>query len=119
VLISPFDKGVSFAGYRERWSAMLPFEKCLFYWAEVNAFALRLEERFAGPWLQLRYEDLFHADGAAKLLAFLGQPASAGFLTARTEREDRLHFLSESSCDPRLLDRHPEMVALAHRLGYT
>jgi hypothetical protein len=118
VLISPFDEGVSFAGYRERWSALLPFEKCLLYWAEVNAFALRLEEHFAGPWLRFRYEDLFHADGAVKLLTFLGQPASAGFLAARTEREDRLRFLSESSCDPRLLDRHPKINALASRLGY-
>jgi hypothetical protein len=118
VLISPFDEGVSFAGYRERWFAMLPFEKCLLYWAEVNAFALRLEERFAGPWLRLRYEDLFHADGAAKLLTFLGQPVLAGFLAARTEHEDRLRFLSESSCDPRLLDSHPEITALANCLGY-
>lgn len=117
-LISPFDEGATLAGYRERWSALLPFEKCLLYWAEVNAFALRLEERFAGPWLRLRYEDLFYADGAANLLSFLGHPVNAGFLAARTERDDRLRFFPESSCDPRLLGHHPEIAALAHRLGY-
>src|SRR5262249_42648763 len=34
VLLSPFDEGVQFSQYRERWSSMSPYEKALYYWLE-------------------------------------------------------------------------------------
>lgn len=66
ILISPFDAGATFSEYRDRWPDLLPFEKCLVYWAEVQAFALRFEQEFRGPWLRLRYEDLFGQEGTPK-----------------------------------------------------
>jgi hypothetical protein len=118
ILISPFDAGVSFPEYRDRWPAMLPFEKCLLYWAEVNAFALRLEQRRPAPWLRLPYEDLFAEAGAEELIEFLDLPPRPGFLAARATREDAWRSLPESTCDPALLERHPEIIALAEKLGY-
>src|ERR1700677_2734126 len=41
--ITPFMPGVSFPEYRDRWPAMTPFERCLYYWMEVNTFGVRLE----------------------------------------------------------------------------
>jgi hypothetical protein len=34
---------VLFPGYRELWRTLAPYEKALYYWAEVNAFGLRLQ----------------------------------------------------------------------------
>src|SRR5262249_56593717 len=72
VLLSPFDEGVGFSAYRERWSALTPYEKALFYWAEVNAFGLRLERRAGVPWLRVRFEDLLCGDALPRLLHFAG-----------------------------------------------
>lgn len=118
VLISPVDEGTSFSEYRDRWPSLLPFEKCLFYWAEVNAFALRFEQEFSGRWLRLRYEELFAAQGAATLLEFLNLPVKAEFLDARHTPEDQYRHHRESPCDPKLLERHPQIIHLAKTLGY-
>lgn len=118
VLISPLDVGCQFTEYREKWPGLLPFEKCLVYWAEVNAFALQMERNFSGRWLRLHYEELFSALAATRLLEFLGLPAEQGFLDARAIREDQFRSLPESTCEPSLLQGHPQILALAKTLGY-
>lgn len=117
-LLSPFDEGSAFGEYRERWASMLPYEKCLIYWAEVNALGLRLEGRFPGAWLRLRYEDLFRGDGAARLLEFLGMETDPGFLSAREIREDQHRWEPESLCDERLIENHPRVREIARVFDY-
>jgi hypothetical protein len=118
VLISPFDDGVAFSEYRERWQSLLPFEKCLVYWAEVQTFALRLHEVFRGPWMTLRYEDFFGGGEPAALLRFLALPEDPAFAEARSVRVDMPRPIPESPCEPRLLEKHPRIVDLARALGY-
>jgi hypothetical protein len=115
VLLSPFDAGVQFPAFRERWPSMSPYEKALFYWAEVNALGLRLEREAGVPWLRVRFEDIVRGDALARLVEFAGgdpaAPVSRGVV-------DKFVYLTECWADPRLIERHPEVVALARELGY-
>lgn len=114
VLLSPFDEGTHFTDYRDRWDSLTPYEKCLYYWAEVNAFGLRLQERTATPWLLLRFEDL--ADGQVqRLFDFAGTTANANAVRGA---RDKFHYLASVWSDPGLIEQHPVVMDLARRIGY-
>lgn len=119
VLLSAFDDGVSFPEYRERWPSLHPFEKCLFYWAEVNALGVRLEGETSSPWLRVRYEDLFGGGGAAAILDFLGLPTRAGLMEHRAAIVDKYRFMAPIGVpDMDLHAAHPAIARLAAALGY-
>jgi len=118
VLLSPFDDGAAFPEYRPRWPTLSPFEKCLYYWAEVHAFGLAQETRLGVPWLRISSEDLFDGVALERLLAFLELPRRQPIFDARARRVDRYRFLSTSPADPAALASHPRILAVADRLGY-
>lgn len=118
VLLSPFDEGVRFPAYRGCWPGLTPFEKCLYYWLEVNALALALQGESGLPWLRLRFEDLFAAEGLERLLDFLGLPSDARLEALRGQRIDRYHGMLAASEPLAALAQHPEVIGLAHALGY-
>ena len=119
-LLQPTDGGVSFPEYRATWPALTPLEKCLFYWAEVNAFGLRLERATPAPWLRLPYEELFdlRSDALARLLQFLGWPAETIGRIDRGERVDQFRYHLPQWPDPELVARHPAVGSVAAALGY-
>jgi hypothetical protein len=117
-LLTPFDDGIQFGEYRSRWDTLAPFEKCLYYWAEVNAFALALQSRLDVPWLRLRYEDLFHADGLDRLLEFLQLPPRQAILDRRREVIDAHRSILPTREHWRVVRDHPRAVAIAQALGY-
>jgi hypothetical protein len=116
VLLSPFDEGVQFPEYRERWSSMSPFEKALYYWLEVNAFG-RVHSRSAGEWLTLSFDELFDPAMQRRVLSFVtaseidAEPKSPGHV-------DELRSLIEIEVDPMEIARHPEVLRLAVDLGF-
>lgn len=120
--LEPGDPGVLHKEYARRWTAMRPFEKCLYQWLEVNAYILELARRHPEvPYLHMRMEDLT-ADRSGSwnaLLAFLKFPA--GRLLAGPERQqrvDRFRFLIDRVADPKIVMDHPEVVKMATALGY-
>lgn len=117
VLLSPFDPGVAFPEYQEGWAAMEPFEKCLYYWAELNAFGLRLEQELDVPWLRLSYEELFQGEGLARLHAFLGL-ADSGNQGGTGEQVDIHRHIAPAWPDLALILRHPRVLETAAALGY-
>jgi hypothetical protein len=118
VLLSPFDPGIAFPEYRDLWSALTPFEKCLYYWAEVNAFGLAHGVCFPAPWLTLSYESLFGGDGLTDLLSFLGLPLRESIRSARKTAVDRFRYATTTWPDLSLAARHPRIIDVARRLGY-
>lgn len=118
-LISPADAGAAFPEYAAVWTELTPFEKSLVYWAEVHAFALRIERSIGVPWLRLRYEELFGAEPTprARLAAFLGAAAEEAAFD-RDERVDAYHFPLDRWPEPERIAGHPRIVALAAELGY-
>ena len=119
-LIAPTDAGVAFTEYPEAWPTLSPYEKCLYYWAEVNALGLHLEADAHVPWLRLSYEKLFDPAAAAldQVLAFLEIPCGGPITVDRSEKVDRHHFAIESWPDLLAIQRHPRIVHLAQQLGY-
>ena len=116
VLLSPFDEGIRLTSYRERWPALNPYEKSLFYWAEVNAFGLRAAENSGAPWLRVRFEDLVRGDALPRVLEFAGAGATTN--PERVGLVDEFRWLTEFWCDPALVAQHPDVVATAAALGY-
>ncbi len=118
VLLSPFDEGVRFGEYRELWPKLTPLEKCLYYWAEVNAFALDLQSRLDLPWLRLRFENLFQAQGLGQLLGFLDLPPSDRMLGRRKDRVDAYQWQVAAPAAGQTLHEHPRVIELAAQFGY-
>ncbi len=121
VLLSPFDEGVQFRSFRERWPGLTPYEKALFYWAEVNAFGLQLETTASVPWLRLHFEKLFSDDSIDALLDFAGLRDGLTRTPLNDERAgivDKFHAYAGFWTDPRAIVRHPEVMELAAVLRY-
>jgi hypothetical protein len=114
--LSPFDPGVRFKSYRARWPGLSPYEKALFYWLEVNAFARRLEQRSDAPWLRIRCEELFSTATLKTLLAFAG--IDARVKVHAPPATDDYPCVIGSWSDPALIARHPDVIELATALGY-
>jgi len=117
-LLRPSDAGVSLRSYRDRWADMTRLEKCLYFWAEVNLLGLRLERQLGVPFLRLKSEDLFHADGLDRLLDFFGLPRRDAIYAARSIAVDRWRHYTSAEIDPSSIAKHPEIMAVAKQLGY-
>jgi hypothetical protein len=118
-LLTPSDAGISFPEYRDRWQEMNRLEKCLYFWAEVNTLGLVLERELGIPWLRIKSEDLFEADGLDRLLDFLELPRREQIYVARVTQIDAWrHFTSEAIDDTKAIARHPKIMAVAIMLGY-
>ncbi len=119
-LALPTDAGVAFPEYAAQWSQLTPYEKCLYYWAEVNALGLRLERQAGVPWLRVTYEALFEPGSAelSRLFDFVGAPATAANGVDRTQRVDRHRFVVEVQPEIERITAHPQIVALAEAFGY-
>jgi len=120
VLPMPSDMGVAMPEYQARWAAMSRFEKCLYFWAEINLLGLRLERQLGVPWLRLRSEDLFGGDGLDRLLGFLGLPRRAAIYEARQHPLDNHAQGTCARLDSDLdsVGDHPRIVDLARTFGY-
>jgi hypothetical protein len=115
VLLSPFDEGVRFPSFRERWASMTPYEKALYYWAEINALGLDLEKSTTAPWMRVRFEDLFGGETMKSIAAFAGLEGPVPY---PPKAVDEYRFLLTSWADPGLVARHAEVVSIAEQLGY-
>jgi len=117
-LPTPFDAGVAFPDYRERWNGFTAFEKCLYFWTEMHHFALALEARAGVPWLRLSYEDIFGGDGLDRLLVFLDLPRRRSIFAALAQQTDGYRRTSAADWDPQTVGRHPRTIETAARIGY-
>lgn len=116
ILVSPFDEGVAFPAVADRWAQMSPYEKALYYWAEVNELALRLEAANAAPWHRVRFEELFRLETLERITRFAGIDAAT---PARLPGPvDEFRYLAAHWSDPRAIERHPEVCAVSRALGY-
>src|SRR5690606_13273789 len=102
------DAGVAFPDYVERWPTLRPFERCLYYWAEVHAFGLNLATGANVPWLRLRFENMTAGNDLLRLFDFLGLEARPEE-TAAAQREhvDSHHFHLVDWMEPAAIERHP------------
>lgn len=119
-LISPADAGTAFPHYAERWPQLDPYQKALVYWAEVNAFGLRLETNAVDPWMRVRYEDIFDpaSNALGRLLSFLGVKSDASLALDRNCTIDQYQYLLDQKLELGRIDEHPAVIRVAGQLGY-
>lgn len=119
VVLTPLDPGAQLAIYRERWPHMPPYERCLYFWAEIQSLGLRWQTELGVPWLRLPFESAFlgRGEGLAALADFIGVNAEVLNLQRR-ERTDKYRFQSPVDVDPSVIQGHPAIMKIAHTLGY-
>jgi hypothetical protein len=107
--------------YARRWDWFSPYERCLYWWAEVNRFGLEFSERYPTiPFLRVQSEPLLAGDRDALqfLLGFLDLPWDERWRVATRRQVDRWHHHTDRAFDPLAICRHPSFVAIAEALGY-
>lgn len=118
--LTPFDRGIVQKELASAWPTMNSYEQCLFWWTEINLYALELQELYPDiPFFFLRYEDLFGADGEAMkaLVAFMGLGYVPTLEAHKAKTVDKFQFKSYP-VDWTLIFKYPKTVALAERFGY-
>jgi hypothetical protein len=119
-LLTPFDAGIAFPRFKDVWAQLSGFEKCLYFWAEINNHGLKLESRGQTPWLRIKFEDIFQADqsGLVRLLEFLGLQARNEIIEALNSNVDAYRFRSFEDWQADQISKHPEITGVAEALGY-
>jgi hypothetical protein len=119
--LGPADPNVFQQHYAGSWDELTPYEKCLFWWTEVNLFGLEFPERAPDvPFLRLRSEDMLSGAGDTleRLVDFMGLPWDDRWHDRTQHVVDRWHHHTDRDVDPFLVRDHPATIDTARRLGY-
>lgn len=119
--LAPTDGRVFQPGYSVNWGTLTPYEKCLYWWTEVNLFGLEFAEHVPHvPLLRVPAEPLLAGapDVRDRLLSFLGLPDHPGWITAGKRVIDRWQHHTDQPVEPELVARHQRTVETAAALGY-
>ncbi len=119
--LGPEDGNVFQPGYADRWHQLSPYEKCLFWWTEVNLLGLELPQRLPGTQLlRIKAESLLAGDEQAlrALLSFLELSWDPRWLGHVGRNVDRWRHHTDRQVDPLQVHRHARTVEVADALGY-
>jgi len=117
----PTDQGVVQEYYSDWWDDMSIFEKCLFYWNEIQLYSMEINQRYYDtPFLTIRYEDLIneYKNTLKSLIEFIGIPLEGKLESRKKNKVDSYkgrvgHYIQWDD----VFD-HPQTEALALRYGY-
>jgi hypothetical protein len=119
--LGPSDPNVFQPQYAELWAELTPYEKCLFWWTEVNLLGLELPERLERiPSLRVASERILRGERAelAPLLEFMQLDWNDCWLALAGRTVDRWHHHTDLYVHPEAIQRHPVSVETARALGY-
>lgn len=119
--LGPTDRNVFQPRYAEVWPRLSPYEKCLFWWTEINLFGLELPGRMAAiPFIRIKAEELLSGDRGElrRLLLFLSLPWDERWPARANESLGRWQRRPGTVVDPLQVHRHPATVQAAWELGY-
>ncbi len=104
------------------WDALTPYEKCLFWWTEIQLYGFELPGRIARiPFLRVSAERLHGRRSPGARAAARASSTSRGMTAGSSTRRrvtDRWHAFTGDDVDPLEVHRHPTTVDVAERLGY-
>ena len=103
--------------YADCWQQLSPFEKCLYYWAEVNLQADLYRSMFSSShWLTIPYLELFNESSLGTIAEFAH--ISFKFHPRMLDRVDQYQGLPQSPIHSTRIHSHPKILAVASSLGY-
>ncbi|MBT4935113.1 MAG: hypothetical protein HOL66_06140 [Rhodospirillaceae bacterium] len=120
-LLTPFDKKSAFPELMDLWEDLSQFEKCLYFWTELNNYALEIEKETTVPWLRLKFEDLMGPDSShlEGLLDFLDLPHRGAFLNYRNQKVDLYNYRTDQRWNLSSWSKIPGVADISQKLGYS
>ncbi len=119
--ITPEVPGVVQKELATSWKSMSMYEKCLFWWTEINLYGRELmAEMPEVPYHLVRYEDLFapgEPTALEALVRFMGLPFTDTLRASRSKTVDGFKQKREPADWERVF-RYSKTVRLASELGY-
>lgn len=106
---------------QQQWDAMLEFEKCLYFWTEINYYAHNLKVKYCdNSWFSIKYEDLVSKEkkGLEKLVAFLNLPYRPELTEAIDNPFDCYSWKSPDRFHREEIEKYPHSLDLMYKLGY-
>jgi hypothetical protein len=119
--LAPTDANVFHPEYAGRWSAMTPYEKCLYWWTEMSLFGLEFPERYPDiRFLRIRSEEVLsgNREQLERLCELMALPWHDGWLAGTNQSVDRWPRRIGRGVDPGAVRDHPATIDTARRLGY-
>jgi hypothetical protein len=118
--LDPREDNVAFPHYADKWDQLNPFSKSVYFWLEINTYALELQQGYRKvPFRSVRAENLFSSPyGLTELLSWMGLPEDERAPTLADQVVDNHHKKTTLSYDIKEIIKVPEALDLARRLGY-
>jgi len=121
--LSPSDYGVAQSHLSgDKWDRMDEFSKCLFWWTEINNYALDLRKKYTNiPWFDLRFEEAFSSQSSEtleNLTYFLELPVRTEFLYSTKEKVDRFSGKTSHSIDIGQIQKYDKAQIVMSQLKY-
>lgn len=124
--LNPFDDVSLLTSYKDKWNNLNLFEKSLYYWTEINLRALEIKYRYQNiSFYSLQFEDLFKKDKELsritliEVLSFIGLEYNKKMLDSLEIIHDEYHNKTNLKIDWRDIEKHPQTLVLANKLGYS
>lgn len=116
-LFHPLAPEANLPDYVNRWEQMSPFERNLYYWAEVQLQAENYNRSWDSKnWLEIRFDQLFEVETFNRLKNFLDFPLNSD--NVNFSREDAFPGIEQALFDTTLINRHSAIQEMSQRLGY-
>lgn len=117
IFFHPDAEGALMPEYKYKWASLSPFEKCLYFWAEVNLQAQIYFEQFGKEnWLTIPFGELFSAQARESIARFTS--IKANLEIDAQQKTDEYGGLPFAKVSPELLNKHHKIKSLAESLGY-
>jgi len=120
--LTPYHKHAEFTNYKDIWSNMSSFERCLYYWLEVTSYGLELKDKFPKiKILTMSSDEIFNSSKwVNELSKFVGLSINENIKIAEKsnvlEQHNRERFPVKYEWKNYKL--HIDVLNLAEHLGY-
>jgi hypothetical protein len=120
-VLRPTDPNVFQPHYAQQWDGLSSYEKCLFWWTEVQMLGLEFPARRPDiPVVRVQSERLLAGDRTelGKILELMELDWDERWVARSAQLIDRWHHQTDRAFDPYLISRHEPTLRTARRLGY-
>jgi hypothetical protein len=120
-VLRPTDPNVFQSHYAQEWHQLNAYERCLFWWTEVQMFGLEFPTRNPEiPFVRVQSEKLLAGDRAeqSRMLELMELDWDERWVARAGHLIDRWHHQTDRAFDPEWISRHEQTLRTARQLGY-